>query len=74
MIIDTRFETWLKDSQLLSLDTATAVIAVPTARQAEMLRTRFTRLIEDALEQDLGYRVTCLFTVQGERITANGHQ
>jgi hypothetical protein len=52
------FQTWLKDTTLVSCDQNTATIVAPSTYIVEWLATRFNRLIEHQLHQVLSYQVS----------------
>ncbi|NLO89790.1 MAG: chromosomal replication initiator protein DnaA [Clostridia bacterium] len=58
----TSFETWLKPTQLLSIDNNRAVIFVPNEFAKEWLEARYYRLIQSTLEEILKEELHIIFT------------
>jgi len=58
----TSFETWLKPTQLLSLENNRAVIFVPNEFAKEWLEARYYNLIQSTLEKILKEEVHIIFT------------
>ena len=57
------FETWLKDTEALSLINDNLLVTVPTDFVKEWLENRYSPLICDVLEEVTGMRLHVTFTV-----------
>ncbi|WP_038038228.1 chromosomal replication initiator protein DnaA [Thermorudis peleae] len=57
------FETWLRHTELVSLEGDVATVGAPNSFAAEQLRSKFAPLIQEALELILGRPVGVQFTV-----------
>jgi len=58
----TSFETWLKPTQLLSLENSRALISVPNEFAKEWLEARYYSLIQSTMEKILKEEVHIIFT------------
>lgn len=57
------FETWLKETEAISLINKTLLVGVPTDFVKEWLENRYSPLICDVLEEVTGMRIQVTFTV-----------
>ncbi len=67
------FETWLKHTQLVSLEEDTATVAAASTFAAEQLRSKFGQDIQETLSLLLGRPISVQFTVLGSEteVTSN---
>ena len=63
------FETWLKDTALVSVDESRFRVAVPNGFAKDWLETRYRSLIAQTLARIVGYSVNVEFEVR-EGLTA----
>jgi len=68
------YQTWLKDTSLVSCDEATTLIVAPSSFVVEWLATRFSHLVEKELQQVLGFKVTTKYLAVSDLEKDNGQQ
>jgi hypothetical protein len=69
---DANYQTWLRDTRLVSWSPDTALIVTPNSYQRDWLGQRFAPLIEKELQQVLGLRVSTKYLALSELASQQG--